>query len=246
MVGCTQSRLAGIPTSWTLVMRAHNGDDTLATSARFRLLDQYSQAAWRYLLGITRNQATAEDLFQDFVVRMLQGSFGKVTPAKGRFRDYLKTALINLVNDYFRNRSTHVGIHDQIMAQPIENADQNHDFDVRWRQELLRRTWQQLQQRHPLMYDVLKTHVNDPESSTSEKAEQIERLLSAPFTANRFRVTLHRAREKFSRMLEREVAATLESPGEDQLFDELKQLRLLSYCRHRRSGQGGGKEATAP
>src|SRR3712207_7176976 len=49
-----------------------------------------------------RSEAAAEELLQEFAVRFLRGDFRRADPQRGRFRDYVKTALIHLVIDHQR------------------------------------------------------------------------------------------------------------------------------------------------
>ena len=86
-------RLSRIATLWTLLERAHDGaaDEDDAARARRTLLQRYSGAAYRYLLGAIRDEDAAADLFQDFALRVLRGDFHGANRSKGRFRSYLKT-----------------------------------------------------------------------------------------------------------------------------------------------------------
>jgi DNA-directed RNA polymerase specialized sigma24 family protein len=47
-----------------------------------------------------RDPEVADDLAQEFALRFLRGDFQRADPERGRCRDYLKRALINLVHDY--------------------------------------------------------------------------------------------------------------------------------------------------
>ena len=96
-------RLSRIATHWTVVFQAHDGNDPTCT-ARNQLLLRYSGAVYRYLLGAVRDPDAAADLCQEFAVRFLRGDFRRADPGRGRFRDYVKGALVNLANDYYRGR----------------------------------------------------------------------------------------------------------------------------------------------
>ena len=99
-------------------------------------------------------------------------------------------------------------------------------------EERVDRAWAALEQSHGVLFAVLRAHANRPEATAHEKAEDLGRVLGEPFTPNRFRVMLHRAREKFSMLLEHEVATSLGNPTAEELRDELRKLRLLRYCGH--------------
>src|SRR5262245_51287920 len=94
--------LSHISTLWTLLQQAHAGPADEATTAQRLLMRRYLGAVYRYLLGALRDEGAAEELLQEFAVRFLRGDFRRADPRRGRFRDYVKTALINLVNDYQR------------------------------------------------------------------------------------------------------------------------------------------------
>ena len=97
------ARLNLISTRWTLLGRAC-GDDAEAQAAKTDVLERYGGAIRRYLLGAVRDEDAADDLFQEFVCRLLRGGFRGADRARGRFRDYLKGVLAHLVVDYHRAR----------------------------------------------------------------------------------------------------------------------------------------------
>ena len=248
-----RSRLNLIDTRWTLVVQAH-AEGTVAAVARRDLFDRYCGAAWRYMLAVTRREDVAEELFQEFALRLMRGDFCRATAQRGRFRDYLKAVLINLVRDFYRARQTGPARLPENLVDPrsistprphsaegspsmatrgaAASADAQTDlaFLDSWRNELLHRTWAALEHESPKLYAVLRTHIELADASAREKADQHARRTGEPFTANHFRVALHRARARFASLLRREVAASLDRPTDDQLNDELKQLRLLQYC----------------
>jgi RNA polymerase sigma-70 factor (ECF subfamily) len=96
--------LSQIQTSWTLVFAAHRGSADAASAAQMALLERYAGAIHRYLLGATRDPETAEELAREFAVRFLRGDFHRADPRKGRFRDFIKRALGNLMIDDQRRR----------------------------------------------------------------------------------------------------------------------------------------------
>src|SRR5690242_17562975 len=93
-----QTRLSRIQTQWTQIL---SQGEPPGDSVR-RLLLRYYGAAYRYILGLVREAQAAEELAQDFAVRILRGDFQGANPERGRFRDFLKTALRNQVRDHWR------------------------------------------------------------------------------------------------------------------------------------------------
>src|SRR5262245_15733603 len=96
------SRLGQISTLWTALRSAPAESPDAATTRQQLLMERYCGAVYRYLLGALRDHDAAEDLFQEFAERFLRGEFRRADPQRGRFRDYVKTALIHLVTDYYR------------------------------------------------------------------------------------------------------------------------------------------------
>lgn len=179
----------------------------------------------------------------------MQGNFKKVDPARGRFRDYVKTVLFHLIPNH-RQRLYKLPGHLQsgVMdpadsAGPTEEAA-DRDFLQRWREELLGRTWEALaaaeRQTGQLHHTVLHFKANQPEVPSAQVAERVTAKLGRPFTAAGIRQTVHRAREKFAELLLDEVARSLETADIDRVEQELIDLELLPYCQDaltRRKGQ---------
>lgn len=234
-------RLSRIGTQWSLVLAAHADGQSQADRWRRKLLSQYSGAVYRYVLAAVRDGEAAEDLCQDFAVRLLKGDLRAAAPQKGRFRDYVKTVLINLVNDYWRARAQRPLplIHDppQPAADDAQSADAQ--FSLAWRTELLDRTWKALEQSRPNYFAVLRARVENPDSTSRELAEQLTARGPTAYSPELFRKTLERAHAKFADLLVEEVAESLDSPSSPQILEELQELDLLKYCRkalERRAG----------
>src|SRR5689334_2589204 len=93
-------RLSRISTVWSLVRQAHHGADEAAHSARQRLLERYGNAAQRYLRKVLRDADGADEVFQEFALRLLHGDLRGANPQRGRFRNFVKGTLFHLVADY--------------------------------------------------------------------------------------------------------------------------------------------------
>jgi DNA-directed RNA polymerase specialized sigma24 family protein len=237
--GEVAGRLADIETQWTMLFKAHNASGDARVHAQKLLLLRYYGAAYRYLLGTVRDPQVAEELTQDFAVRFLRGDFRRVDSGKGRFRDFLKTALRHLAHDYWRkqekaatplpqNRS------EQTPAASTSDAEFDREFLDKWREELLSRTWAGLGQieantQQPYLA-VLQRKITQPELRSAQLAEELGRQTGKRFTATSVRQLLHRARETFADLLVDEVAASLQTSALDQLEQELIDLDLLCYC----------------
>jgi RNA polymerase sigma-70 factor (ECF subfamily) len=225
-----RSHLNRISTPWTLVRLAHEGSGPAAADAQRLLLQRYWGAAYRYLLGALRDEEAALELLQEFALRFLRGDFRRADPAAGRFRDYLRAALIHLVADYHRQRRNRPQSLPEDVAAPAVPTEADAVFLHGWREELISRAWDALAAAKPTFYAVLLCHVENPELSSPRLAERLAAQLGTPFTAARVRVTLQRARARFAELLLEEVAHSLGECNEADLNQELRTLKVLELC----------------
>jgi RNA polymerase sigma factor (sigma-70 family) len=226
-------RLTQINTRWTLVFQAsQSGDET--TRAQHELVMRYSGAIYRYLLGMLRDAHLAEDLAQEFALRLVRGDFSHASPGRGRFRDFLKTSLRNLVIDHWRRKSP--GPMPETFTEPTDDNDPASDraFLERWREELLERAWEGLaaaeRETGQPFYTLLRFKVDNPDLRSYQIAEQLTARLAKPTTETAVRKTLQRARERFGELLLGEVARSIGSARRDEIAAELGELNLLTYC----------------
>ena len=228
-------RLSRIATLWTLHLQAHAPE--AVAEARGELLYRYRAAAYRYVIAAVRDVDAADDLVQEFAVRFLRGDFRHADPGRGRFRDYVRTALSHLVNDHRRARQNAPAQLASEPAAPSGEADTM--FHAAWRDELLERTWQALAEEQPTGCAVLRLRVEERELTSNQMAERLTVSLGRPQTAEGVRKALQRAHERFADLLLGEVEVTLELPTVAELEAELQELGLTRYCRSalaRRSG----------
>jgi RNA polymerase sigma-70 factor (ECF subfamily) len=230
-------RLTQLTTQWDLIVQAHRGTPEQVSTAQVELMNRYAGAVHRYLLAALRDPEAAAELGQEFALRFLRGDFRNVDPARGRFRDFVKQALRNLMIDYHRRRKVRPRPMGDDLPEPA--APEDSDFDCRfvasWRSELMSRAWAalaQLQERTAQpYYTVLRLRVEHPEMRSPELARQIATTLRRPVTAGGLRMALKRSRDQFVGFLLQEVAGTLRTPGRVELEEELSDLDLLTYCR---------------
>jgi RNA polymerase sigma-70 factor (ECF subfamily) len=234
-----EDHLSQITTRWSMVWQAHRGDADAVPLAQRVLMERYGGAVYRYLLGALRDPDTAGELSQEFALRFLRGDFKRADPERGRFRDFLKTSVQNLITDHHRRR----------LAGPRQLPDSRYDhpdsrevvsrleqeFLQSWRNELLNRAWQRLarleEQAGKPFFTVLRHRAEHPDHRSAQMAGLLAEKLNKPLTAAAVRQTLHRAREKFADYLLDEVASSLNRPSPEQLGEELIALGLLEYCR---------------
>jgi RNA polymerase sigma factor (sigma-70 family) len=233
-------RLSAIGTRLTIWLQAHQGLGEAAIVARQQLVLRYYGAVYRYLLSMLRDPAAAEELSQDFAVRLLRGDFKHFDSQRSRFRDFLKTSVRHLVMDYWRKQKKNE------KSQPLESApseaaestseaDFDRAFEQKWREELVARTWEALEKNQKESgqpyYTVLRSKTDQPELRSPQLAAQVSAQLGRAVTAESLRQLLHRARRRFAELLVDEVGRSLGTAEPDQVSEELIDLGLMSYCR---------------
>jgi RNA polymerase sigma-70 factor (ECF subfamily) len=215
---------------WTLMRQSPPDGVAPRPSAWNLLVERYLRAAYRYLVGALRDPALAEELCQEFALRFLRGDYGRASPERGRFRDYIRTSLIHLVTDFHRRRQAAPGpLPEQVAAPTL--PDSQDAFDTSWKEELLDRTWKALAESNAVYHAVLRAHAEQPDLPSPEMARLLSRQLGKDASSDWVRKTKQRAHEKFSALLLDEVATSLEDPSNAELEQELKSLDLLRYCR---------------
>lgn len=244
------SRLSQIETAWTLVVKTHGARDDAAAEAQRALMERYLGAVYRYLLGAVRDEDIAHELFQEFAIRFLRGGFRRADPERGRFRNMVKTALINLVNDHYtqeaRRRRTQTNSELTMDAASAPPEDSEQQFLESWREELIARAWDALkeveQTRAQPFYTLLKLHAENPELRSAQLAEKYSAQagLANPMTDVAARKVLQRAREKLTDLILDEVSHSLEGASLDEIEQELIDIGLIHHCRAALNRRRGG------
>jgi RNA polymerase sigma factor (sigma-70 family) len=228
-------RLSQISTNWQELFASRSTPSESARASQHALVLRYCGAVYHYLLAATRDIHAADDLAQEFALRFVRGDYGRADPTKGRFRDYIKSALYHLVVDHFRARQRRpLSLPDEDLLPAPEAEDSSTDalFLAHWRQEILNRTWQELQKADGVgLFVVLRWKANTPDGKAADGARELTTLLQREITPAGFRQTLHRAREKFAELMRQEIAHTLGTTDPGAVELELAELKLIDYCR---------------
>jgi RNA polymerase sigma-70 factor (ECF subfamily) len=232
-------RLSQLSTEWALVFQSHRGTPEQVAAAQAELMGRYAGAVHRYLLAALRDPEAASELDQEFALRFLRGDFHRADPSRGRFRDFVKRALRNLMIDSRRRLRARPRPLGDDLPEPADPVEEDGKFDQRflasWRSELLARAWDalaRLEERTGQPYHaVLRLRVEHPELHSSELAERLSAVLGRPLTAGGVRMALQRSRDRFVQFLMDEVAGSLSSPTSEDLEDELIAVGLMEYCR---------------
>jgi len=233
-------RLSRISTQWALVFQAHQGDTEEVEAAQVALMLRYGGAIHRYLLAALRDPEAAEELDQEFALRFLRGDFHRADPDRGRFRDFIKRAIRNLIVDHYRRRKVRPHSLSEVASEPAspdEGLPESFDrqFVESWRRELMDRAWDRLAEHQARKghryHTVLRFRADHPEMRSPEMAKRLAVILGRPISDVGVRQALRVARDLYVGFVLSEVIRTLDAPTRDSVESELIELKLLDYCR---------------
>ncbi len=234
------SRLSRIETCWTLLGQAHGPACTLEVQAQAALIQRYQKAVYRYLLGVLKDQDAADDLFQEFALRMVRGDFHKADASKGKFRKYIKTAVLHLIHEYrykmYRRTVQELDETNETPAPPAEDAQADKEFLASWRKTLLDRAWDALQSYEkpggPPYFRALKLRTEHPEWQNGQIVAELARTTPDEDAVSEvaLRKILQRARDTFTELLLDEISRSLGSTSTEALEEEVIDLGLQVYC----------------
>jgi len=255
-------RLSRIETLWSVVRQANEGSLEKARQAQQTLLERYGGAIRRYLLGSLRSEDAADEVFQEFSLKLVSGAFQKADASHGRFRSFLKTTLFHLIIDYQRRgkRDATRALLGETPDRPFcedRLAEEERAWTRSWREELLAKGWSALaktEQSTGTPYcTVLRFRSEHPELRSQEIADQLNAKVAAEETADPLpakvakklgsssvRVLIHRAREMLAEAVLDLVLDSIDSASLEECEQELIDLNLLEYCRsalQRRRGE---------
>jgi DNA-directed RNA polymerase specialized sigma24 family protein len=239
-------RLSQIDTNWSDVRVAGDRSNVAALKAQKRLLDRYGKAILRYLRAALRDPHEADEVYQEFALRLVAGGFGKAQADRGRFRQYLKTSLFHMVSDHRKKRSRQpvclpVALLEPATTPPPSCAEDEEFLDI-WRNELYASAMRALadvdKRTGKPLHAVLKYRIENPTIRSFQIAAHFAGKLGKPLTPEWARKRLCEAREKLGELIVNEVAMSLEHPTRDAIEQELIDLSLLEYCREHLARRG--------
>ena len=213
-------------TEWSLLAQATLHGEASAAQALAEFCRRYRQPVVEFIRARGVAPAEAEDFAQDFLLHVMEKStLRRADAARGRFRSLLIGALVRFLRDtHERQTALKRG-----GGQPLLNFDgPEHSadlpvmapadaavFDREWAHRLLelaldavRAEYEQADRAtaHAVLRDFLPGSAAPP--SYEEAAAKLGVSLGA------FKTEVHRLRERFRRLLHREVALTVTSPNE--------------------------------
>jgi hypothetical protein len=204
----------------------------LANPERFVL--RYGRAIRSYIGALMRDSHEADDVAQNLLVQVLRKGLTQAAPQRGRFRDYLKAVIRNVMVDSYRQRRLQAEIDLDAVAVTDESADRQ--WLDGWRGCILDSAWAALehhQHAHPgnFGYSALRLTVDHPDEDSVQLAARLSQQIGQTMRPEAFRKQLSRARRQFAEGIVKEVHQTLADPTPDQVVEELIDIRLMSYIR---------------
>lgn len=197
---------------------------------------RYAPAIQRYVPAIVHNPHDAEEVAQDFLMRVFDKGFCPENVSHGRFRDYLKSAVRYAAISHLRKKRAQQLNDEQLAALVQSDSEGDRQWDGQWRDCLLERVWQALEIRERqtpgnVYFTVLRQFTDDPKSDSQAHAARLSERIGRPVRADAFRQQLSRARRQFASLIIEEVRRTLHVPSADAVQQELIDLELIDYVR---------------
>ena len=223
-------------TRWTLVVAAGDPHRKEARSALVYLCENYWYPLYAYLRRRGYSADQAQDLTQDFFIRVLEGRYlDRADPGKGRFRSFLLTSVKFFVADeadrqraHKRGGGTVVPLEfssgeERYQREPAHDETPERIFERRWALSVLDRVVERLrsefvQHGRPEHFDRLKVFLlgqsDAPFTTLAREMNTSEGAL---------KVAIHRLRKRYRELFRQEIADTVADPGEVE-----SELRFLA------------------
>ena len=225
-------------TRWSLVLKAGAADETLRRAALEQLCRAYWYPLYAYLRRSGRGVEDAEDLAQEFFVRLLDGRLlGVADPARGKFRTLLLSSLQQVDADAWREANAQkrggcavvVPIdsefaEERFLADKSEGGSPELAFDRAWAAAVMERAWARLRESYAekaALFAELAPRLSGA-AATGTLAEAGARL---GMSEDATKQALSRMRQRLGEALKAEVAETVGSP--DAVQQEMRHLLAL-------------------
>jgi RNA polymerase sigma-70 factor (ECF subfamily) len=223
-------------TRWTLVVSAGGPRRKEAQSALVSLCENYWYPLYAYLRrrGFPADQA--QDLTQDFFIRVLEGRYiPQADREKGRFRSFLLTSLKFFVadeEDRQRTRKRGGGLllplefssgEERYQREPAHSETPERIFERHWALSVLDRVVDRLrdefvQRGRPEHFERLKVFLL---GQSDEPYAGLARAMNMSESA--LKVAIHRLRKRYRELFRQEIADTVADPA-----DVESELRYLA------------------
>ena len=224
----TQPGSSEFPTTrWTLVVAAGGPRKQEARSALASLCEGYWYPLYAYLRRRGYPADQAQDLTQDFFIRVLEGRYlDRADPEKGRFRSFILTSLKFFVADEGdRERADKRGGgkvgslelatgEERYLREPAHDETPERIFERRWALSVLDRVVERL--RSEFLQHGRREHFEQLKVFLLGQADAPYAALAREMNTSEgaLKVAIHRLRKRYRELFRQEIADTVADPAE--------------------------------
>lgn len=223
-------------THWSAVLAAGHTASPRATLAMEELCRTYWYPLYAYVRRRGHAVEEARDLTQEFFARLIEKHWlAEADPAKGRFRNFLLTALNHFLANEWRNAraakrgggQSPISLDDTAEAryadEPACDLTPEKIYERRWALSLFDRALARLREQYAAadktrLYGCLKEFLSSEpgEGDYARVGAQLQMSSGAVAAA------VHRLRQHYRGLVREEIAHTVNSP--DEVEDEMRSL----------------------
>ncbi len=186
----------------------------------------------RYVGAIIRQGDDADELAQEVVLRLMRGDFAGADPTKGRFRDFLKIAVRNMIHNHWAKSNRRQT--ETLAAEPLStDTERDQAWLGVWQKSVLDHALESCRAEESTSgaYTLLKLRIEFPEATSETLAEKLSAKLKVAIKPDACRQMLRRARFKLAEALVDEIKNGLDDESPARVLDELAALGLLEQVK---------------